>query len=161
MWTARSYRIQNAKSLLFMNYTGMCLMTALIKDTSKITHSIITHEHKYTLIKHRVLAVSKSISYTTSDRHCRTIQERHAPQPTNHRERSIAWFKLQTLVYDTLPSGGRCRKAVFGVWAWFCLLPLQIDVSWQPLQTMRSWRFDGLYCFTSRAPAALAAAAEG
>ena len=24
--------------------------------------------------------------------------------------------KLQTVVYDILPSGGRCRKAVFGVW---------------------------------------------
>ena len=23
---------------------------------------------------------------------------------------------LQTVVYDILPSGGRCRKAVFGVW---------------------------------------------
>ena len=23
--------------------------------------------------------------------------------------------KLQTVVYDILPSGGRCRKAVFGV----------------------------------------------
>ena len=25
-------------------------------------------------------------------------------------------IKLQTVVYDIFPSGGRCRKAVFGVW---------------------------------------------
>ena len=39
----RVYRIQNIESLLSMNNIEMCL----VKDTSKITHSII-HEHKYT-----------------------------------------------------------------------------------------------------------------
>ena len=28
-----------------------------------------------------------------------------------------ALLKLQALVYDILPSGGRCRKATLGVWA--------------------------------------------